>query len=383
MTRRREQIPFLATLAVWLVLIASVEGFHAISTELLRYSDVLYRWGVTIAELRSLNFTTYCLYLTPAALLFPFLVVRCFILREATSVWARLTAIQWYVVAIAVLTVGLAIWQQRWFPYASMALIFFFAMWLSMETGWVWRTAFTLFFLYGTATATEAALRAQSTPLVGEVMQITRTIAAIRAQDGAPQPFKLGVPLLAQRRAPADFRGIVAPWWASPMLLYRTRQPIVASSSHSSISGILDSAAFFCAASWGEADEILVRRKARWIVVYDPQLVLPELYKVLYGTDRNLWPPMDQALVGNALWNATGVQPSRFKLRSILRNTRVYEYLGPPPPLPEPARPATGDDVQKDTKAPPKWDPNTRMPDVPEMPPLPPVPEEPATNDMR
>lgn len=71
---------------------------------------------------------------------------------------------------------------------------------------------------------------------------------------------------------------IMAPWWLSPGLLYFSGHPIVSGSSHEGMSGIVDSAKFFTATSWTEAEDILARRQVRWIVVWDnPDLVYPVL----------------------------------------------------------------------------------------------------------
>jgi hypothetical protein len=68
----------------------------------------------------------------------------------------------------------------------------------------------------------------------------------------------------------------MAPWWISPGLLYFSGNPIVSGSSHCGISGIVASANFFTATSWKDAADILVRRKVRWVVVWDdPRLVYP------------------------------------------------------------------------------------------------------------
>jgi hypothetical protein len=68
--------------------------------------------------------------------------------------------------------------------------------------------------------------------------------------------------------------GILAPWWLSPPLAYWSGQPCIAGSSHESLPGTVDTARFYLATNADEAREILTRRKASYVVAYEPSRVL-------------------------------------------------------------------------------------------------------------
>jgi len=73
--------------------------------------------------------------------------------------------------------------------------------------------------------------------------------------------------------------GVVAPWWFSPAIVWWSGQPCVAGTSHQSLPGIADTAEFFL--SDGSGREILERRRAGYIVAYEPERVLSNAAQIL------------------------------------------------------------------------------------------------------
>ncbi len=102
------------------------------------------------------------------------------------------------------------------------------------------------------------------------------------------------------------------------------------------MSGIVDSAKFFTATSWTEAEQILDQRKVRWIVVWDdPRLVYP----VLSNSQRILGlPQATDEDPGNAdltvaqMLIEDRVVPTALQLRGVIENEKgnekfkLYEY---------------------------------------------------------
>lgn len=74
-------------------------------------------------------------------------------------------------------------------------------------------------------------------------------------------------------------RGVIAPWWFSPAIVWWSGQPCVAGTSHQSLPGIADTAEFFL--SDGTDREILERRKAGYIFAYEPERVISNSIQVL------------------------------------------------------------------------------------------------------
>lgn len=104
-----------------------------------------------------------------------------------------------------------------------------------------------------------------------EALAIMETADFLRA-DAAADPT-----------APAG--GILAPWWLSPALAYRSGQPAVAGSSHESLPGTADAARFFLLpARDPRAFTLLHARRVRWVVTDDPERTLPLAADLLGAT---------------------------------------------------------------------------------------------------
>ena len=74
-------------------------------------------------------------------------------------------------------------------------------------------------------------------------------------------------------------RGVIAPWWFSPAIVWWSGQPCVAGTSHQSLPGIADTAEFFL--SGGDGRQILERRKAGYIFAYEPDRVISNSAQIL------------------------------------------------------------------------------------------------------
>jgi len=68
-------------------------------------------------------------------------------------------------------------------------------------------------------------------------------------------------------------RGVLAPWWFSPAVVWWSGMPAIGGSSHQSLPGILDSARFYLATDPVDAESILRRRKVGYVLAYEPDRV--------------------------------------------------------------------------------------------------------------
>jgi len=120
---------------------------------------------------------------------------------------------------------------------------------------------------------------------------------------------------------------ILAPWWESPALLYYSGNPIVASSSHQSLTGITDSARFFTTSDFTEADEILLRRNVRWVAVEDPVRSFTNARQILKGMDADLTIEQHEVhrIVCLRLWDFKSV-PTRYRLVYASPGWKLYRY---------------------------------------------------------
>ena len=154
---------------------------------------------------------------------------------------------------------------------------------------------------------------------------------------GRVPPIQPSLQLVQISRAIDGPGAIMAPWWLSPGLLYFSGHPIVSGSSHEGMGGIVDSAKFFTATSWTEAERILDQRKVRWIVMWDnPTLVYP----VLANSQRILGlPQANDDDPGNAELTVAQMLiedqrlPTAMQLRAVIEEKRynqkfkLYEYV--------------------------------------------------------
>jgi hypothetical protein len=112
--------------------------------------------------------------------------------------------------------------------------------------------------------------------------------------------------------------GILAPWWISPAFVYWSGLPAVAGSSHYSIPGTLDTSRFYLAENDAEAQEILARRKVRWVVAYDPPRILQTAVPLLQKSPAGI-------TMAERIWSRPSSKPAF--LRPVYANEffRIYE----------------------------------------------------------
>jgi len=207
-----------------------------------------------------------------------------------------------YVLVVCVALIGLSGWQQRW-----MALLPF-----PLAVG-----CFTLIQGLRSSTWRGAAITLHLIPLIiWNLMELPHL-----------QPPREW----AQTRAVArEIRGdgaIMAPWWLSPALLYYSGNPIVASSSHQSLPGIVESARFFASADFLEADEILQSHDVRWVAVYRPVRSFENARQILHGPGAD--PTIEEKdfyrYVVLRLWEFKMV-PTRYQLVFVSEDWKLYRY---------------------------------------------------------
>ena len=80
---------------------------------------------------------------------------------------------------------------------------------------------------------------------------------------------------------PVPKKIILAPWWLSPAIAYRTKEYCVAGSSHQSLPGIVDTAKFYLATDNDEALKILQARKVDYVLSDDPDRIIPSSLTLL------------------------------------------------------------------------------------------------------
>jgi hypothetical protein len=82
----------------------------------------------------------------------------------------------------------------------------------------------------------------------------------------------------------------IAPWWFSPALSYRSRQPGLGGSSHESIEGIVETSKFFETSNAGKAKQIIEHSDVSWIVSYDADRVAQNSAQILGNpVPKNAW----------------------------------------------------------------------------------------------
>jgi len=162
------------------------------------------------------------------------------------------------------LLIGLTFWHVRWGYF----LVLVFAMGLPwILLAFRWRLAGWGIFalsLWPVAAAWEQTLY----PDEGAFLARAEAVADAAALRDAAIRLR-GLPQ----------RGVIAPWWFSPAIVWWSGQPCVGGTSHQSLPGIADSAEFYL--SGGDGREILERRKAGYIFAYEPARVISNSEQIL------------------------------------------------------------------------------------------------------
>ncbi len=123
--------------------------------------------------------------------------------------------------------------------------------------------------------------------------------------------------------------GILAPWWLSPALAYRSGQPALAGSSHESLPGTVDVDRFYLATDAREAAAVLRRRRVRWVVAYEPDRVL-RTAAGLFGQTQ-----VSRRAMGLILYERPEIAPRFLRLALVNPFFKVYEVRSASlPPVP-------------------------------------------------
>lgn len=242
-----------AGIALPLLLFLLIDGLR-IGNPAEQFGPLFQRWAVQIGELSRVSPTGPLLYswtgwLLPLA---PLLLV---------VTWRREQAGEALLLGLLLTTtIGLTLWQARWGYF--LALVFALSLpWVlsGFRKAWV---AWPLFVL-----SLWPLLGSWDThyfPPVGEQQRtaedrqealLLNATAGFLAENGTPD------------------RGVVAPWWLSPALHYRSGLPTVAGSSHQSLPGIADVGRIYLSSDWDEVRRLLRQRNAIYLVAYEPDRI--------------------------------------------------------------------------------------------------------------
>ena len=303
--RRKESPAFLISYGCTMLLALALEGYHVFNISSL--SDEMYacllRWLGTIAEVRGIGLETFIGQMTMLSFVAVVPFISWGLLRRKGD-----RRVDTLLVILTGVLFLFAIFQLRWMKYANLAELFLIVRFCQVDP-LRWSRLLVMGF-FSLALIYDNGLQIQA-----------------RAYAPPNQPSPELAKLAKSIDAPG---GIMAPWWISPGLLYFSGQPIVGGSSHCGISGIVDSARFYTATSWVDAERILQQRKVRWIVVMDDKEFV---YPVL-NAERNILglPLYTEEAKGDAeqtVWQIlvnNRFVPTFLRLRAVTPGLRLYEF---------------------------------------------------------
>ena len=229
-----------------------VDGFHVAAFEA-HFGN----WALNIGELRHGSLPVIFGWAGWLAIVAPFGLLAGYI-RKRESVYLLLCV-------LTALLAGLSLWHLRWG--------YFFVIAFALSLPWLlpflfrWKSlAWAIFILSlwpvaaswdGTLYPEDEAFRARAEFVVD----------AVALRDAAIQ--LKGLPA----------RGVIAPWWFSPAIVWWSGQPCVAGTSHQSLPGIVDASEFYL--SEGSGREILTKRNVGYIFAYEPDRVISNAAQIL------------------------------------------------------------------------------------------------------
>lgn len=292
-SRRKEQKELFLGFGAMMVLFLAVEHWHF--AELPRDQWHYFRnWLGTIGETQPTSLQNFSIYFTPLVWLIPPAFLSLLFARS-------LNPYRILLIVLVILVTDLALWERRWFYFAGVVQLLFWVEWFQAERRAWMRPLFLAAFV------------------LCSLWSFSQAGFGPREQSLTPQLKMIGEDI----HAPGS---ILAPWWLSPELLYYSHQPIVASSSHESLAGTLDSARFFTTSNWTDAQRILTERKVHWVVVYEADRLLQNSREILLG--KKVRVHENGNTVAERLWNITAV-PTRFHLVAVTDSLRLYSYDAP------------------------------------------------------
>ena len=166
--------------------------------------------------------------------------------------------------ALVVLLTGLTLWHVRWG--------YFYVLVFAISLPWIlpmarWKFAgwgILVLSLWPVAASWEETLYPDDARFRARAEALADAVAL---RDAAVRIKDLPV------------RGVIAPWWFSPAIVWWSGQPCVAGTSHQSLPGIVDVSEFFF--SEGSGSEILKKRNAGYIFAYEPDRVISNSAQIL------------------------------------------------------------------------------------------------------
>lgn len=228
-----------------------VDGFHVAA-----FDSHFTNWALNIGELRHGSLAVIISWAGWLAIVAPFGLLAGYV-RKREPVYLLLCAL------ILVLA-GLSLWHLRWGYFFIIAFALGLPRLLSLVrwkfVGW----GIFLISLWPVAASWDGTLYPDETTFRARGESVADAVAL---RDAAIQ--LRGLPE----------RGVIAPWWFSPAIVWWSGQPCVAGTSHQSLPGIADAAEFFL--SEGDGREILEKRKAGYILAYEPDRVISNSAQIL------------------------------------------------------------------------------------------------------
>ncbi|MES2307982.1 MAG: hypothetical protein V4507_03900 [Verrucomicrobiota bacterium] len=287
--RRREQLLFWGVIALFLIIVQGVEGYRFSDLHYLHQKNIS-TWFQTIGETRGLTFKDLILIFTILTFGIPWALFEYWSQIEDKKSVIVLLGLTFVLVLVTMM-------QRRWLYFSIIPPLLLVAlMWKHLSVSWRWGVG------------------------VAFAINIVFSTVSLKRPDDQEQTFAVETRVLAQSiKEPG---AIIAPWWISPSLLYFSDHPIVASTSHQSIDGIVDVSQFYLDSRWLESEKMFHDRKVHWIVGYDEDRVLLNASEVLgVPLPKNL-----KMTWAHRLWT-TQALPTSLKLRAATAHFRLYEFI--------------------------------------------------------
>ncbi|MEM9445483.1 MAG: hypothetical protein AAGA18_09040 [Verrucomicrobiota bacterium] len=293
--RKHEHRAYLMGLGVMLVSFLAVDGLPSLAMSA-EDRKLIMNWLATIGEIEHLHWLQLLQIGLPIFALPYLFYKKPSYLKHSTPFYLILTLFVW--------TIFLSFFQKRWLPYMCVMGLFLTPL---------------LFYQYKKKKTFIMLYILQFLPLI---------IWNIWEYKMVKQPTELAeLRELATEAKPNE--ALLGPWWHSPAFLYYARTPIVASSSHQSLAGTLDSAQFFTTQSFVEAKKILEKRQVRWVLISTPSNLYMNSFQILYGHrpyHRDIPKNPETDLVLLRLWYSKAV-PKWLNLRGVTDHYRLYEVV--------------------------------------------------------
>ncbi len=228
-----------------------VDGFHVSA-----FDAHFSKWSLNIGELGHGSFPVLFSWAGWLAVVAPFALLAGYF-RKREPVYLLLCA-------LIVLLAGLSLWHLRWGYFFVIAFALSLPCLLSLArwkfVGW----GTFLISLWPIAAYWDCTLYPDDNTIRARVESVADAVAL---RDAAIQLKEL------------PKRGVIAPWWFSPAIVWWSGQPCVAGTSHQSLPGIVDASEFFL--SEGAGREVLEMRKAGYMFAYEPDRVISNSAQIL------------------------------------------------------------------------------------------------------